>query len=92
MERLSIADTPQPMASSGQDAQAHVPVLPPPMTVPQLPAQMFTTAAQLLDLTDSERSCRLSHRTIMKLEVVWREEYMDLLTVRAYVRPTVQRN
>lgn len=26
----------------------------PPPAVPQLPPQMFTTAAQLLDLTDSE--------------------------------------
>lgn len=54
MERLSISDTPQP-ATSGQNAQAQTPVLqPPPMTAPQLPAQMFTTAAHLLDLTDSE--------------------------------------
>jgi len=27
---------------------------PPPPIVPQLPPQMFTTAAQLLDLTDSK--------------------------------------
>ena len=30
--------------------------MPPP--IPQLPPQMFTTAAQLLDLTDSEHALR----------------------------------
>ena len=40
MENLSIRDAP-PLGAG-----------PPP--VPQLPPQMFTTAAQLLDLTDSE--------------------------------------
>jgi hypothetical protein len=43
MENLSLEDDgPGP---SGQ---------PTPAVVPQLPPQMFTTAAQLLDLTDSE--------------------------------------
>ncbi|KAI9792406.1 MAG: SM-like, degradation of cytoplasmic mRNAs and positively regulates transcription initiation [Peltula sp. TS41687] len=51
MERLSISDTPP----GGQNAQAQGSVQPPPptTTAPQLPAQMFTTAAQLLDLTDT---------------------------------------
>jgi len=48
MENLSISDPP-PLHSHGP---------PPPLGRPpqpqQLPAQMFTTAAQLLDLTDSE--------------------------------------
>lgn len=43
MENLNIRDGPPPLGA-GQ--------MPPP--VPQLPPQMFTTAAQLLDLTDSE--------------------------------------
>lgn len=46
MENLSINDAP-PLGAGG-------PQMPPP--VPQLPPQMFTTAAQLLDLTDSERT------------------------------------
>ncbi|GAB7352829.1 hypothetical protein MBLNU459_g3440t1 [Dothideomycetes sp. NU459] len=41
MENLNIRDAPPPLGG-GQ--------MPPP--VPQLPPQMFTTAAQLLDLTD----------------------------------------
>jgi len=45
MENLSIHDGPPPLGA-GQG-----PAMPP---VPQLPPQMFTTAAQLLDLTDSE--------------------------------------
>lgn len=38
-----------------QDPNAPPPILPgvPPQGAPQLPPQMFTTAAQLLDLTDS---------------------------------------
>lgn len=40
MENLSIADAPP----QGRGA---------PQPLPQLPPQMFTTAAQLLDLTDS---------------------------------------
>jgi len=48
MEKLNIHDGPPPLGA-GQG-----PPMPPP--VPQLPPQMFTTAAQLLDLTDSEIS------------------------------------
>lgn len=44
MENLSISEPP-PLGGPGQ--------LRPPPQQPQLPAQMFTTAAQLLDLTDS---------------------------------------
>lgn len=46
MENLSINDTPQAEVNAP-------PSMPPPQGVPQLPPQMFTTAAQLLDLTDS---------------------------------------
>lgn len=46
MENLSIKDAPPPGAG------APGPQMPPP--VPQLPPQMFTTAAQLLDLTDKK--------------------------------------
>lgn len=45
MEHLNIHDAPPLGAGQG-------PPMPPP--VPQLPPQMFTTAAQLLDLTDSK--------------------------------------
>ena len=48
MENLSINDPPP---AGGQEAQQHAQPMPP--MVPQLPPQMFTTAAQLLDLTDS---------------------------------------
>lgn len=47
MENLSLHDAGPP---GGPPSQAGT--QPPP--VPQLPPQMFTTAAQLLDLTDSE--------------------------------------
>lgn len=47
MEHLSLQD---PGAPNGP----HAPPPQPPAAVPQLPPQMFTTAAQLLDLTDSE--------------------------------------
>ncbi|KAH0544854.1 hypothetical protein FGG08_001083 [Glutinoglossum americanum] len=53
MEHLALHDTPPP--PPGQNA--HPPPPPPPLgpqQLPQLPPQMFTTAAQLLDLTDSE--------------------------------------
>lgn len=46
MESLSIQDLPP---AGGPNH-----VAPPPGGPPQLPPQMFTTAAQLLDLTDSE--------------------------------------
>lgn len=38
----------------------------PPTGPPQLPPQMFTTAAQLLDLTDSRYSCRLSCKQVFQ--------------------------
>lgn len=47
MENLSIADGP-PHGSPGLGGGG-------PQPPPQLPPQMFTTAAQLLDLTDSTR-------------------------------------
>ncbi len=47
MEHLSLHDSGPP---DGPNAQP----LPVSQGVPQLPPQMFTTAAQLLDLTDSE--------------------------------------
>ncbi len=58
MERLSLNDTTQSGSTGSppeQNAQDNAPVAlqPPPA---QLPVQMFTTAAQLLDLTDSEPS------------------------------------
>ena len=51
MDNLTSEDHgPSSGPSSGQQAPSTQPV------VPQLPPQMFTTAAQLLDLTDSEFS------------------------------------
>jgi U6 snRNA-associated Sm-like protein LSm1 len=49
---MQNAPPPPPLGGGGQ--------MPPP--IPQLPPQMFTTAAQLLDLTDSEHTlpCRMS--------------------------------
>ena len=46
MENLNIQDGPPPLGAGQR--------MPMPPAVPQLPPQMFTTAAQLLDLTDSE--------------------------------------
>lgn len=69
MENLTIQDPPHPQMQGGHGGP-HQPGggpggMPPPNPLPgvlgrpppgpqQLPAQMFTTAAQLLDLTDSE--------------------------------------
>ena len=54
MENLSLHDAgPQGQPGPQQMGQQQQTLgMPPP--VPQLPPQMFTTAAQLLDLTDSE--------------------------------------
>lgn len=51
MENLSLEDAP-PLGGGARPNEEQVFPGPPP--VPQLPPQMFTTAAQLLDLTDSE--------------------------------------
>ncbi|KAI9770763.1 MAG: SM-like, degradation of cytoplasmic mRNAs and positively regulates transcription initiation [Geoglossum simile] len=51
MEHPTLQDTPPP---GGQNAHPSPPQPPPgPQPLPQLPPQMFTTAAQLLDLTDT---------------------------------------
>jgi len=51
MNMQQNAPPPPPLGGGNQ--------MPPP--IPQLPPQMFTTAAQLLDLTDSEHAllCRM---------------------------------
>jgi U6 snRNA-associated Sm-like protein LSm1 len=51
MENLTIADSSSSHAGGANNPQ-NAQQLPPQL--PQLPPQMFTTAAQLLDLTDSE--------------------------------------
>lgn len=51
MQNLSLQDLPE-----GQQAGMQQPMQLGPLPVAQLPPQMFTTAAQLLDLTDSELS------------------------------------
>ena len=50
MDDLPLQDN-APSGSSGALGPDHAPT---PGGPPQLPPQMFTTAAQLLDLTDSE--------------------------------------
>ncbi|KAK5997319.1 U6 snRNA-associated Sm-like protein LSm1 [Cladobotryum mycophilum] len=47
MENLSISDAPPPGGPAASQAGL-------PQPIPQLPPQMFTTAAQLLDLTDKK--------------------------------------
>ncbi|GKT86709.1 LSM domain-containing protein [Colletotrichum tofieldiae] len=75
MENLTISDAPP---------QGGQPVLggraPPPQQTPQLPPQMFTTAAQLLDMTDSSAALlrgAIRNRTLTspaeKLMVVLRD-------------------
>jgi len=55
MENLSLHDAgPQGQPGPQQMGQQQQTLGMPPPPVPQLPPQMFTTAAQLLDLTDSE--------------------------------------
>ncbi|KAI1495573.1 hypothetical protein F5X99DRAFT_403148 [Biscogniauxia marginata] len=51
MENLTLHDPPQP---GGPQPGAPMPGLAPPPQTQQLPPQMFTTAAQLLDLTDKK--------------------------------------
>lgn len=61
MERLSIHDQPPPGASpQSHGSQPILPGPPGPPAVPQLPPQMFTTAASLLDLTDSKTTSCLN--------------------------------
>ena len=68
MENLTSEDHgPSSGPSSGPQATSAQPV------VPQLPPQMFTTAAQLLDLTDSEFSMASTKPAIRKIT-----EYTDL--------------
>lgn len=52
MENLSISDPPR--GGTPQSGGQLGPTPGAPSGPPQLPPQMFTTAAQLLDLTDSE--------------------------------------
>jgi hypothetical protein len=52
MESLTLEETPLPGAPGGSQMPLG-PGIPPPQNQ-QLPPQMFTTAAQLLDLTDSK--------------------------------------
>ena len=53
MERLSLNDQPPAGGQQGQQPQQNNMLGPMSQGPPQLPPQMFTTAAQLLDLTDS---------------------------------------
>jgi len=52
MENLSIQDTAPPAQANNSNAQLGPATV--PQGAPQLPPQMFTTAAQLLDLTDKK--------------------------------------
>jgi len=52
MENLTLEETP-PLGGVPPQMQLLGPGLPPPQNQ-QLPPQMFTTAAQLLDMTDSK--------------------------------------
>jgi U6 snRNA-associated Sm-like protein LSm1 len=54
MENLSIQDHASPPPGSSTSNALGPAVAPPVQGAPQLPPQMFTTAAQLLDLTDSK--------------------------------------
>ncbi|KFA78954.1 hypothetical protein S40288_00562 [Stachybotrys chartarum IBT 40288] len=54
MENLSIRDAPPPLGGGASPNQGRGGPQAPPQAPPQLPPQMFTTAAQLLDLTDRE--------------------------------------
>jgi U6 snRNA-associated Sm-like protein LSm1 len=55
MENLSIQDHVPPPTGGASNSNALGPAAVPAVQgAPQLPPQMFTTAAQLLDLTDSK--------------------------------------
>lgn len=58
MEQLSLQDTAPPNGPHAHQQPSQPAV---PQAVPQLPPQMFTTAAQLLDLTDSEPHLAPAH-------------------------------
>ena len=65
MEHLSIHDHGDvPGGAHSENAPPTAPAL------PQLPPQMFTTAAQLLDLTDSEVPLQLIPRSMAVCEEV----------------------
>lgn len=69
MENLTISDPPPPQQQQHGGPQGMPPALGrPPPPPQQLPAQMFTTAAQLLDLTDSKdtHTPQRAQRTIVK--------------------------
>lgn len=62
MENLTLEETPPPGGPMGGGQMPLLgPGLPPPQNQ-QLPPQMFTTAAQLLDMTDSKLSLVLTRR------------------------------
>lgn len=65
MENLNIDDAP-PMGGAA-------PLLGPgpPQQSPQLPPQMFTTAAQLLDMTDSKKFTFLVLSQVLVAQVGW---------------------
>jgi hypothetical protein len=74
MENLTIEDTPPQGAPGGAQIPLLGPGIPPPQNQ-QLPPQMFTTAAQLLDMTDSKDffdlfSSSISYGTVSLLSVV----------------------
>jgi U6 snRNA-associated Sm-like protein LSm1 len=54
MENLSIQDHASPPTVSSNSSALGPAAVPAVQGPPQLPPQMFTTAAQLLDLTDSK--------------------------------------
>ncbi|KAK3946326.1 U6 snRNA-associated Sm-like protein LSm1 [Diplogelasinospora grovesii] len=90
MENLSISDAPPPPPGAGG------PMMPPgvlgrPPQPQQLPAQMFTTAAQLLDLTDKKLMVALRDgRKLLGILRSW-DQYANLVLQstkeRIYVPP-----
>jgi hypothetical protein len=65
MEKLSLDDRPPMGLPPPQQLPGVLGMAPP--AAPQLPPQMFTTAAQLLNLTDSERLDDAWQRTLLTI-------------------------
>ncbi|MCJ1237026.1 SM-like, degradation of cytoplasmic mRNAs and positively regulates transcription initiation [Varicellaria rhodocarpa] len=92
MENLSLQDVPPSSASNNTHASLV------PHGVPQLPPQMFTTAAQLLDLTDSETTLPNGISKLEKVMLVLRDGRKLIGVLRSWdqfanlvIRDTVER-
>ncbi|KAI9661378.1 MAG: SM-like, degradation of cytoplasmic mRNAs and positively regulates transcription initiation [Alyxoria varia] len=93
MENLTIRDTP-PLSQGGSSAppqdqpQAQQAPAGQPPPLPQLPPQMFTTAASLLDLTDSESPALMDDACSLLSKALWNDVILKAATTLVPEVPT----